>query len=301
MPYTTLPLKASSSLRHLLITCICLIISICPAQSLTAELVSPIRLAHLNSNQILVSDFASHSIVTLDQRTLKTMRTFTIAGRPLGLAYSRGKIYVGNATTGTVEVYNPAGKWLYDLGAGKGLIKNPTDMVIDEKAGYLFVVDGHDKNIKLYDTRGALLRQIGVNILVNPTAIVLDNINFRILVSDYGNPLNSGAAKVFIFDYEGGLLGSLSGADSRNGFSRPQGIGLNKQGHVLIADALLSQILVIDPDTGQRLKALGQFGSQPGDLQLPLDLLVLPVSQDVWVSNNRLRRIEVYPQGGLVQ
>lgn len=174
-------------------------------------------------------------------------------------------------------------------------------MVIDEKAGYLFVVDGHDKNVKLYDTRGALLRQIGANILVNPTAIALDNINFRILVSDYGNPLNSGAAKVFIFDYEGDLLGYLSGSDSRNGFSRPQGIGLNKQGHVLIADALLSQILVIDPDTGQRLKTLGQFGSLPGDLQLPLDLLVFPVSQDVWVSNNRLRRIEVYPQGGLVQ
>lgn len=301
MQSISFPMRTGSGHRHILSICVCLFISAFPSQSLRAELVSPVRLAHLNKHHILVSDFASGSIVTLERRTLNTIRTFTITGRPLGLAYSRGKIYVGNATTGTIEVYNPAGKWLYDLGGDKGLIKKPTDMVIDEKAGYLFVVDGHDKNVKLYNARGTLLRQIGADILVNPTAIALDKVNLRILVSDYGNPLNSGEAKVLFFDYEGNLQSYLSGTDSSNGFSRPQGLGLNRQGHILIADALLSQILVIDPNTGQRLKTLGQFGSLPGDLQLPLDLLVFPVSQDVWVTNNRLRRIEVYPQGGLIQ
>lgn len=264
-----------------------------------AQLISPVRLTQVGNGNLLVTDYDAKAVVTINPGGLKIINSFPIDGRPLGIAWSRGRIYVGNETTGTVEVYNPAGKWLYDLGGSKGTVKQPRDIAVDPARGRVFVVDGEEHSVKVFDTRGPLLDVIGTGQLINPTGIALDVAQRQVLVSDYGDPA-AGRARIAIFDYAGNPAGEISGADRREGFSRPQGLAITDSGHVFVVDGVLGEVLVFDRVSGERVKTLGGFGNEPGQLQLPLDVVIHPGSKDVFVTNNRARRVEVFTRGGLL-
>ncbi len=263
---------------------------------------SPVRLTAIAEGNLLVTDHNAQAVHMMNKATLKVLRSFPIKGRPLGIAWTRGRIYVGNETTGAVEVYNRAGKWLFDLGGAKGIIKEPTDIAVDEALGRVFVVDGDEKNIKVYDLQGAGLYTIagaasGAGQLVNPTGIALDTRRGEIVVSDYGDTNFAYSGRLCLFDYAGNVVGEIAG--KAGGFSRPQGLTVD-EGRIFLADGMLGQVLIFDRETGAKVKTLGSFGSGPGQLMLPLDVVVDPLSKDVFVTNNRLKRIEVFTGGGLL-
>jgi DNA-binding beta-propeller fold protein YncE len=259
----------------------------------TIELVSPARIARAGA-VLYVTDYRQSAVIMVNTTGLKPLRSFPIAGSPLAVAWHRGQVYVGNETTGHIEVYNPAGKHVADLG---GTVTRPNDMAFDDRSGALFVVDGGDSSLKVFDRDGALTQTITSQDLVNPTGIVLDADRGEIYVSDYGDPALKYPARVLVFDYAGNLLRTLPGRTG--GFSRPQGMALDG-GHVFLADGLIGKVLVLDSSTGTVLKSLGSFGTDPGQLMLPLDVTVDPLTKDVYVTNNRLGRIERFPGGGIV-
>ena len=69
---------------------------------------------------------------------------------------------------------------------------------------------------------------------------------------------------------------------------------------MLVDDSLSSELLAFDRETGKHLKTLGGFGAAPGQLQMPLDLVIHRKSRDVFVINNRAGRIEVFRAGGAI-
>jgi hypothetical protein len=73
------------------------------------QLHSPIRLTMTPEGNLLVSDYQLGMIVTVDHKSLKTTGWFPVEGHPLGVAYARGHIYVGNASKKCVEVYARGG------------------------------------------------------------------------------------------------------------------------------------------------------------------------------------------------
>lgn len=264
----------------------------------TVPMQSPVRLACGPKGLLVVTDYNARAVFTVNHADLKTVDAFAVPGRPTGIAWASGKIFVGNETTGTVEVYNPSGQWLYDLGGAKGLVRQPNDIAVDKKSRRVFVVDGRDKVVKVFDMSGPFLFAIGAGHLANPTGIVLDEGREQVLVSDYGDPAATFSARVRIFDYAGNPVFSFGGR--AGGFSRPQGMAVDGEGHLFLADGLLGQILVFDQATGAGLKTLGEFGLGPGQLQLPLDVVLDPESKDLFVTNNRAARIEVFKAGGSI-
>lgn len=283
-----------------------------PAESTAAEhakqrmdqLLSPARLSVGPSGILLVTDYRAQAVFMVSRTNVaKVIRSFSIDGRPLGIAWARGRIYVGNETTGAVEVYNPAGKLMYTLGGAPGSVKQPSDIAVDASRGLVFVVDGHEKRIRVFGLKGPELTAIsgiGAGSLVNPIGIALDQTREEILVSDYGHPADSSDERapslVHIFDYDGNKIAEISG--SRR-FSRPQGLAV-EEGHIYLADGMLGQVLVLDRSSGATVATLGEFGTGPGQLQLPLDVVIDPSSKDVYVTNNRAARIELFEGGGQV-
>jgi DNA-binding beta-propeller fold protein YncE len=246
---------------------------------------------------LFVTDYRQKAVFVVNKATLKILRSFPIEGAPLAVAWHRGRVYVGNETTGRVEVYNPAGKHLSDLGGpGKALMR-PSDVAIDERSGTVMVVDSSDGTVKVFDLNGVLLQTISSPALVNPTGIVLDPERREVIVSDYGDPALKYPARVLVFDHAGNLLRNFSGRTG--GFSRPQGMA-NDHEHVFLAEALAGKVLVLDRMTGAVVKTLGTFGSGRGELMLPLDVLLDPLTRDVYVTNNRMGRIERFPEGGML-
>ena len=112
------------------------------------------------------------------------------------------------------------------------------------------------------------------------------------------------AQPVQIFDYDGNLLKTISGKIGMMGrrFSSPQGLAVDGLGHIFLVDCLIGRVLVLDRNTGATVKSLGTYGRSgaPGEMALPLDVVIDSRSKDVFVTNNHLGRIEVFVKGGLV-
>lgn len=273
-----------------------------PVGSATRVLGSPVRIAAMDNGPLLVTDYTARSVCMVNRTKLDVLRCFPIEGNPLAVAWVDGRVYVGNETTGAVEVYNPEGEWQFDLGSGKGTIKKPTDMAVDENSRKIFVTDGNEKNIKVFSFNGVWLYTItgtlwGAERLVNPTGIALDAVQGEVFVSDYGDPAQRFPARILVFDLDGNYLRSIPGR--AGGFSRPQGLAVEGD-RLFVADSMLGAILVFDRATGTKVKTLGSFGSGPGQLMLPLDVLALAATGDVFVTNNRNSRVERFAEGGIV-
>lgn len=267
-----------------------------PSISESGDFRSPIRLTFGGGSNLLVSDYLGNSIVIVNSDTLRPKSTITVAGRPLGIAWAGGKFIVGNETTATVEVYGRSGRLLYNLGEA-GQVRQPSDMDVDPTMDRVFVIDAYDRDVKIFDLAGPFIGTMGDGILSNPTGLAVDAGQGRVYVSDYGDLYASYPAKIVVFDYSGNSILEISGGTG--GFSRPQGIGLDDSGHLYLVDAFIGKVLIFDAATGDKLGTLGEFGSGPGQLQLPLDAVYDGAASALFVTNNRPGRIEVFQTGGV--
>jgi DNA-binding beta-propeller fold protein YncE len=266
------------------------------------QLHSPIRLAMTSEGNLLVSDYQLGMIVTVDCKNLESTSGFPVQGKPLGVAYARGSIYVGNASKQCVEVYARDGEKLYQFSE---VIKQPTDITIDEKQGLAFVVDAHQKKVNVFNLKGKFIRAfpgLDPDNLLNPTGITLDPAAEEVLVSDYGDITKYIYPRIQIFDYDGNLLYTIPGKNGMFGvrFSRPQGLAVDESGHVFMVDCYSGEIMVFDRYNGNTLKVMAGYGTEPGQLRLPLDIVIDPSSKDIFVTNNRSATIEIFEKGGVL-
>jgi len=271
----------------------------------TPPLASPFRLARLDAGSMLVTDAAADAVCTVNASTLVPASCFSVSGSPLGIALTTDRIFVGNGTTQRVEVYDRGGIKLADL---PGAFTSPASLKADEQHSLLFVLDTAARTISVLDLSGAPVRTItgdasGNGKLVNPVAITVDPVRQEVLVSDYGDVASSFPqypARVRIYDYTGVFVTAISG--STGGFSRPQGLAVDNS-HIFLTDGWSGQVLIFTRLTSTLTAAagsLGTFGTGPGQLMLPLDVLVEPSTEDVYVTNNRPGRIERFAQGGII-
>lgn len=282
-------------------------------------LVSPMRIAEGPQGQFLVSDSRQDLVIALDEDSRTPIWSFDVLGSPMAIGFSANLLFVGNASTQNVEVYKLRGprtapmlEFQYTLGltdpALPGTIRTPSDLAIDKDAGVVFVLDSGDRRIKVYSLAGDHLATLpppsSPSPLLSPTAITVDPVRQHVLVSDYGDPNGYfGArvsARILTYAYSGVLVSMIDGAGANPDaqFARPQGLEMDSQGRVFVTESVRGHVLAFDRDTGSLLFKLGGFGDGPGELKLPLDLLIDHKSGDVLVTNSMLGRIEVFPSAG---
>lgn len=267
---------------------------------------SPVRVALTPRGDLMVSDSRLHLIATVDPTTLQPSGALEVRGMPLGIGMLGGRVFVGNATTQRIEVYNQRGRFWYAFGTP---VAYPADLAIDTTRNLVFVVDAIQRDVKVFDLKGTLQRVIagpGVDAAAQlhlPTGIAVDPERQEVLVSDYPDPATGGDAAVRIFDYQGALVQILSpgrcgSIGCTGGFSRPQGLSVY-QGRIYLADAFLAQVLVFDRATLALVKTLGGRNGGPPQLRIPMDLVIGP-GADLFVTSNRTGSVEVF-RGGATQ
>lgn len=278
-------------------------------KAVSPSLHSPTRLDFTPEGNLLVSDYRLRMILTVNSKTLEVKNWFEVDGRPVATAWAKGRILVGNEVTRCIETYTRSGKKQGIIGGGNHPIYLPQDIAVDSEAEILFAVDGGDKNVKVFSLKGDFIGYIPAegtdpdhSLLANPTAAALDMVNRWVYVSDYGDTGRGIYPRVQVFDYEGNLTYTISGKAGMFGqrFSRPQGLALNDSGQLFLLDCFAGEILILDPGTGELLKTMAGFGSEPGQLQLPLDLVIDKKTNDIYVTNNRAARIERFGKGGVL-
>lgn len=250
---------------------------------------SPMRITVGNNGEFFVSAYQGKEVVGFNRGTPdKPEPVMAIEGPPLGLVTTKKFLIVGNDSTKTIDVYHTVnGKKIKSYEVDAPI--QASDLAFDENENLLFVADSRNGEVKVFSMMGHLVRSFGTAApLSNPKGIAIDPDNRQVFVSDYGDSRVGISASINIFDYDGYLLGRFTGA-----FSRPQGLALDVT-RIYCVDAMLGQILIFDRSTYAKVGALGSFGTAAGTLLLPMDLAIDPVTGKLFVTNNRMGRVDVF-------
>lgn len=269
---------------------------------------SPVRAAVTPTGELLVTDYALRRVcvVAADGRLVE--QSFRVQGLPTAIGVLGSRIFVGNELDRRVDVYTRTGEWLGVLGGPGTEVGDPRDLAVDEDLQRVFVVDGLAREVKVFDATtltGSLLATLGQpgsqsHEFQNPTGIALDPLGQRVFVAEYG-VMDAGAQpRVVILGYDGASLGTLQGDGGPTGqyFARPQGLLLGASGHLFVVDSWRGEVVVMDLASGTQVGVLGGYGKQPGQLLLPLDLVVGGPDGDLFVTSASNRRVERFPAGG---
>lgn len=240
---------------------------------------------------LLVTDAGKRAVCRVDpQNPNEVKELFKVQGLPLGVEEDRRLIYVGNRSNGSVDIYqrrHKKGRLVRRIKTREPM--QPNDLAIDFRARKLFVADGLANDVKVFTLSGRLIRTIdGFGDLFDPRSVAIHSPSKVIAVTDAGDPNTGMPASVQVYDYSGVQLLRMTGA-----FSAPQGVAVSAD-RLFVADALLGQVQVFSRENGKLLGGFGSFGTDPGQLLFPIDLVFDEKSQTLYVVNNRMGRVETY-------
>lgn len=267
-----------------------------PNFSLTESSRYPTRLAQGPDGNIYISDF-KQGVVHIVSRDLELVGRIRGLVRPLGVTVSaQGLIYVGSKGRKSVEAYDSGGIFQFNIDAGNILM--PNAMAFGPH-GNLHVVDSLGNIVKVYSPDGLFLYAYGgagtgAGELLFPSAIAISPLTNEIFVADQGH------FNVKVYDLNGTYLRSIGRRVSSFGtfwqgrFASIQAIAVDLSGRIHVLDSYQNRVQILDPVTKTFLGSYGQFGTQPGDINLGLDLLIMDTG-DVVVSNAENHRLELFP------
>jgi DNA-binding beta-propeller fold protein YncE len=210
---------------------------------------------------------------------------------PIDIALDReGNIYVSDSKEAVIKVLNRDGKYVGEI--GRGLLRRPTGIAVNERTGELLVVDTLNSQIIRFDLEShkfkGLIGRNGseagmfhypTNIFVSRDGLIFvsDSLNFRIQIfTPRGEFL-----KVF------GKPG-----DSPGYFARPRGVAVDSDGNIYVVDALFDVIQIFDRD-GRLLMDFGGPGHGYGEFWLPSGIFI--DSRDrIYVSDSYNKRVQVF-------
>lgn len=270
-----------------------------PSNSVQLSIKTPVRLAGAGAATVFISDYGNNSVLEMRLADQELTSEIKISGKPTGLAWTTAEIFVGNESTGNIEVYDiDTGQYLRRLGTADGLFTLPNAVAVDEGLGIVFAVDTAAGLIRQFNVDGTSAgSDLGVGALSNPTAITIDETNQWIYVSDYGEPVSAfgdtPAIHVIPYGASSPAIVRIEGVNFD--FDRPQGLTLNND-KLFIVESVAGKVIVFDISDLSSLSQLPAIGS--GELKLPLDVYVDPVTDDLYVTSSANGEIVVFAGGG---
>jgi len=256
----------------------------------------PTRVAAGPDGKFFVTDAVAGSVFIYNE-ALRLSGELKGLDSPLGIAVGpEGRIFVGNNGRDNVEVYRADG--VLQAAIDDGNITMPNDIVLgpDQK---IYVVDSRSHTVKVYDTKGRWLKNIGgpgdgAGQLQFPVAAALSGGEGagRLYVADQGH------ARIQVYDLAGNFVQSYGGkieafsSEWEGRFSKLQSLGMDRRNRLHALDCYLNKVQILDSETGRYLDSYGGFGTAPGQLNLPLDMLIVNSGQSL-VTNAENRRLEL--------
>lgn len=261
----------------------------------------PARIARTADGRLLVSDPAQNAVFIYGA-DLSLLGELKMLSSPLGVASDGdGNIYVGNDGRDNIEVYDREGNLVSSM--GEGILRKPNDLAMDLD-GNLYVADSEQDRITVFDAGGTLLRHIGVTgtgagQFKFPVAIDIAYpadagglATGELVVADQGN------ARVQVLGLGGNFLRAFGGkipdfgTNWTNKFNSIQSVAVDDLCRTHALDAYMNHVQVFSPAPESNVFTYGLFGLDPGQLNLPLDIVITDQARGV-VANSGNARVEV--------
>lgn len=199
-------------------------------------------------------------------------------------------IYVVDMTA-RIQVFDSQGHFLHGWQTPEHSAGRPTGMSI-ARNGNLLVADTHYHRILIYSPQGQLLKTIGGHSGTGPgefglVSDVVEDSQGNLYVGEYGD-----CDRIQKLSATGRFLLEWGGHGPEPGhFARPQGLAIDRQDRIWVADAGNHRIQVFDTN-GKLLQLWGSQGRGLGQLYYPYDL-VLASDGTVYVveyGNSRVQK-----------
>lgn len=256
--------------------------------------------------RIYVSDTALRAIVVFDIPGQRFFKVGDDANDPRGKLLApfgldvdgNGNVYVVDAGSKSVKVYDPDGKYLRELARNAGFSR-PTGIAVDAAGARVYVVDiggvsSDEHKVRVFDGQtGEHLLDIGKRgadpgnfNLPRDVSIGLDGLLY---VVDGGN------FRVQVFQPDGKFL-RVFGTIGRQGgqFSRPKEVAVGPDGNIYVVDTAFGNFQIFDVE-GRLLLAVGSRSEVEGmaKFMLPAGIAVDGDGR-VYMADQFFRKVEVF-------
>ena len=262
-----------------------------------------------SGGRVYVTDPVARSVRVFD---IPAKKFFSIGAdpqdqlvQPLGLDVDANlNLYVVDAVTKHVKIYDPQGKFLRLLGGPK-MFARPSGVAVAPAGDRVYVVDTggvqrqEEHRVRVFDgASGAHLFDFGKRgtgdgefNLARDAAIAPDG---RVYVVDSGN------FRIQVFDRDGKFVKAFGRVGRYPGnFARPREIAIDREGRVYVSDAAFGNLQIFDGD-GQLLMHIGERSErdQPARYMLPSGVAVDRDGR-LYVADEFFRRVDVFRPAAL--
>lgn len=217
---------------------------------------------------------------------------------PFGIVSdSKGVVYISDPDDANLRVYDMLAQKV-EYYTKNPIFSSPAGLAIDA-ADNLYVADPKAGAVLVFDKDRRPLRTLGSpQDFQVPAFVDIDKTRARIYVSD------SRANKILIFDRFGNKSGEIGTQRKKDQgkdyvFSSPQGMAIDKEGKLYVAELLGAKISVFDVE-GNFLRSFGERGDSIYQFEAPKDL-AFDSDGNLWVVDARRAQIYTYtPEGTLL-
>lgn len=216
--------------------------------------------------------------------------------KPRSLALDRDDNLFVVDMTGRVQKFDRDGHFLVAWQMPETDLGRPKGMGLDA-AGHVVVIEPHYSRVNHFDSNGRLTQQWGVHgtnegQLAFPRSVAV-NSKGEFWISEYGV-----VERVQRFTPDGGrrLAGFGRFGDRPGEFNRPEGLGIDAQDRLYVADSCNHRIQVFEAD-GRWLRSYGRAGSGLGELSYPYDVRI-DAEGNQWVCEFGNSRLQVFDPTG---
>ena len=257
---------------------------------------------------IYVSDTVLRSVLVFDVPGKRFFQIGTEAPgtlrKPMGLATDdECNLYVADATTKNIMVYDQGGNYLKALG-GQEWFDRVSHVGVDNEGTRVYAVDtggvgSENHHVLVFDVAtGKHLRNIGKRGTEDgefnlPRDIEVDDKGW-IYVVDGGN------FRLQVFDHNGEFVRQVGALGRRSGqFARPKGAAIDKDGNIYVSDAAHGNFQIFDAE-GQLLLFVGDRSEamQRATYMLPAGV---EVDEDgrVYMVDQYFRKLDIFRPAAL--
>ncbi len=211
---------------------------------------------------------------------------------PIDIAIDKkGTIFVSDSKEAVVKVFKDLGK-KYVGEIGRGILKRPTGIAVNEKTGELLVIDTMNSEIVIFNLDNYKVKKIigrggsNAGMFHYPTNIFVSR-DGLIFVSDSLN------YRIQIFTPEWEFLNAFGKpGDGPGYFARPRGVAVDSDGNIYVVDALFDNVQVFDKE-GRLLMDFGSSGHGYGEFWLPSGIYI-DSNDRIYVSDSFNKRVQVF-------
>lgn len=212
----------------------------------------------------------------------------------------RDQLYIVD-TTGRIQVFTADGEYLRGWKTPHAENGRPTGMGVDHQSQTLLVADTHYYQLLSYSLDGQLLadKTIGQQRGTGPGEFSFITDAVRDSQGNYYTGEYSEIDRIQKFSPDGEFVMQWgSTGDGPMQFVRPQGLAIDQNDHLWVADACNHRVHVYDAtETKPRLVAMwGSFGHEPGELYYPYGISLSSVDPAVVYlceyGNDRIQKFD---------